>query len=559
MFCHCCASTMPCRLWIACLHLACFLAACGNTPAAGGQVLPSSTPGGVTLEPSPSPFQPTARTPTPGPIRLWLSPALPETLCGPIQAMVLADAGLLITEIESEADVRVEPGADTPIASWVFVAASPFPTVSDAIVMEDLANSWTQGSGSHGHLYLTEETAASLGAGLGWPAIGSGSLIEEDALLEKAWSDRPSVALLPFERLEPRWKVLEIDGISPIRKDFDARGYPLMVSYGLSGEAWAVAEIRSRLLWPASNRDAERMTVLVMSGVTALTRGTAWLMDKEGVDYPAEAIGDWLREADLTHVSNEVSFTDRCPDPDPFQTSMRFCSRPEHFALLDAVGVDLVELTGNHLMDYGAQALLDTLAYFRERDWQVFGGGEDLERAMSPALVEHHGNRFAFLGCNVVGPDYDWAGPSSPGAAPCDKARLLAEVQRWSQQGYQTVFTYQWAESNSVSPLPNQVEAFHQASEAGAVIVSGSQAHRPQAFEFYGDALIHYGLGNLFFDQIWSEPTRQGFIDRHVFYEGRHIASELLTTYLVDYAQPRPTTVEEREALLGEVFRASGW
>ena len=276
---------------------------------------------------------------------MWLSPALPKTLRDLAQAVTLSDASVLLTEIESEADVRAEPGADTPLASWVFVAASPFPTLSDAIAMADLVDTWTQGSGVHGRLYLTEETAACL-AGLGLPAMGQVSLVEEAALLESAWADRPSLALLPFEQLEPRWKVLEIEGNSPIRKDFDEAKYPLVVRYGLSGEAWAVAEIRSRLKWPASNRNGDRMTVLVMSGVTALTRGTAWLMDKEGVDYPAQAVGGWLRDADLTHVSNEVSFTDRCPDPDPFQATTRFCSRPEHFALLDSVGVDLVELTG---------------------------------------------------------------------------------------------------------------------------------------------------------------------------------------------------------------------
>jgi poly-gamma-glutamate synthesis protein (capsule biosynthesis protein) len=492
-------------------------------------------------------------------MRLWLSPWLPAALVDPLQAMVQADAGLEITEAESEADVRIEPEADIPLTSWIFVAASPFPTVSDAIGMNDLAEAWTEGTGSGGHLYLSERTAHSLVAGLGWPGANPASLVPEDALLETAWSERPSVVLLPFEQLESRWKVLEIDGLSPIRKDFDVSHYPLVVTYGVSGKPWAVADIQSRMPWPQSNRDPAKMTTLVMTGVTALTRGTAWLMDEEGVTYPAEAIGDWLREADLTHVSNEVSFTDDCPDPDPFQASTRFCSQPEHFALLDDIGVDLVELTGNHLVDYGTQPLLDTLAYFRERNWWVFGGGEDLERASEPALVEHNGNRLAFIGCNVVGPYYDWATSSSPGATPCDKELLFAEVQRLSEEGYRTVFTYQWAESNSINPLPNQVESFRQAIDAGAVIVSGSQAHRPQTLEFYDDGFIHYGLGNLFFDQIWSEPTRQGVIDRHIFYAGRHIATEFLTTYLADYAQPRPMTVEERAAFLGEIFAAGGW
>ena len=60
--------------------------------------------------------------------------------------------------------------------------------------------------------------------------------------------------------------------------------------------------------------------------------------------------------------------------------------------------------------------------------------------------------------------------------------------------------------------------------DAGATIVSGSQAHHPMVMEFYGGSFIHYGLGNLFFDQMYNETypilqgTRKEFIDRHVFY-----------------------------------------
>ena len=51
----------------------------------------------------------------------------------------------------------------------------------------------------------------------------------------------------------------------------------------------------------------------------------------------------------------------------------------------------------------------------------------------------------------------------------------------------------------------------------------------------------------------------QGFIDRHVFYDGRYLGVELLTIQFVDYARPRPMTPAEREALLRAVFAASGW
>jgi poly-gamma-glutamate synthesis protein (capsule biosynthesis protein) len=78
--------------------------------------------------------------------------------------------------------------------------------------------------------------------------------------------------------------------------------------------------------------------------------------------------------------------------------------------------------------------------------------------------------------------------------------------------------------------------------------------------EFENGALIHYGLGNLFFDQYdVSLACRQAFIDRHVFYNGRYISTELLPILFVDYARPRPMDPDEREDLLQSVFRASGW
>ena len=46
---------------------------------------------------------------------------------------------------------------------------------------------------------------------------------------------------------------------------------------------------------------------------------------------------------------------------------------------------------------------------------------------------------------------------------------------------------------------------------------------------------------------------------KHSFYAGRHISTQILTTLLYDYGQPRWTSDAERESLLGRVFAASYW
>jgi poly-gamma-glutamate capsule biosynthesis protein CapA/YwtB (metallophosphatase superfamily) len=109
-------------------------------------------------------------------------------------------------------------------------------------------------------------------------------------------------------------------------------------------------------------------------------------------------------------------------------------------------------------------------------------------------------------------------------------------------------------------PLAQVRQHLDALSDAGAVVVSGSQAHFPQGFSFRDNGFVHYGLGNLFFDQM-DYPvvgTRREFYDKHFFYNGRYINSQLLTGLLEDYAQPRPMTAEERAQFLSDMFAASG-
>jgi hypothetical protein len=512
----------------------------------------------ITVTPEEVPTQTPEATPTPRRSPIWLSPALPSDLRVPIEDIIQAEGTLFEIVAEPvEAQLRVEPDADVPLTTWFYAFVSPFPTIQDGGSLDGLKHVWEGDERSTTRLFASSSTVLALEKVLGQPSEHGVQTVPEDAILDQAWDLNPAFAIMPFELLEPRWKVLEVDGVSPIRKDFAEAQYPLKVTYGLSGDPTVLAAIETHLSWPGTNRDPDRLTSIVMTGTTALTRTTASRMDRYGVTYPGEMIEGWLRDADIAHISNEVSFTEACPPPDPFQETLRFCSVPRHIALLEAIGMDVIELTGNHVMDWGPEAFLYSLDLYSERAWGVFGGGKNLKGALTPAIFEHNGNRLAFLGCNAAGPSDVWASESAPGAAPCSSEALFLEVERLSAEGYVVIFTFQWAEGAVI--VPAQERAFRNAIDAGARIVSGSQAHQPLGFEFYSDGFIHYGLGNLFFDQMQALHFRQEFIDRHVIYAGRHISTELLTAMLEDYAQPRPMTPEEREALLSDVFIKSRW
>lgn len=557
------------HLWLTLVLITWILAGCVSpSPQSFESLQGEQTPLGVM--PTSTPFQPNVTATSPlqsRPLRIWLPDYLPERLRKQIPAT------LTLANSRDDADLRLDlsenPGEGVP---WIYVLVAPFPTVTDEVSLDDLRSAWQGGAALDdlGNILVTQTTYQVMQNLLGAPAAQRVTLVDEQALLDTAWSNRPALAIIPFEALEPRWKVLKVDGQSPLDKTFDPLRYPLAVWFAWRGSAEALVQWNDQQqavgLSLTSNYHAEHLTRLIMTGVTALVRATAAKMEEKGMTYPARDIGDLLRGADLTHISNEVSFSPVCPPPNPNQTSLIFCSDPRYIELLDYVGTDILELTGNHGVDWGRDALLYSLNLYRQRGWAFYAAGENEAAAKAAVTLEHNGNKFAFIGCNPAGPAFIWATPDLPGVANCDYPWMQSEIRRLTEAGYIVIATFQYFESYRPDVLPYEQRDFRSLADAGAVIVSGSQAHHPMAMEFYGNSFIHYGLGNLFFDQMHVyigdrliEGTRKEFIDEHVFYEGKHISTILHTAMLEDYARPRPMTPEERSAFLSQMFSVSGW
>ena len=228
---------------------------------------------------------------------------------------------------------------------------------------------------------------------------------------------------------------------------------------------------------------------------------------------------------------------------------------------METIGTDVVELTGDHFGDQGPEAMLYTLEMYNQRGWPYYGGGADRTDAQKPVLFDHNGNKIAFLGCNAKGGGYATANVGYPGAVACDFPKMTGQIKELRDEGYLPIATFQHFEYYTYPAQPDQIRDARTLTNAGAAIVSGSQAHQPQAFEIRDDAFIHHGLGNLFFDQIYEIPphTASAFIDRHIFYSGKHISTELLTIKFEDFARARPMNAGERDVLLRTTFNASGW
>ncbi len=553
----------------------CVTATLGPTPT------PTRTPRPLTPTLTPTPTAtatPVPPTPTPTPVfplTAACAPDVPETACAQFRECVSKATPYFAWRDEpAHADTLLSSTAmpkAIAVGTWVYAVAAPFFTVDDEVSSAEVRATWegTPGGPLAFHpLLVTTDTHHVLATLWGPPAEGAIQRVAASELLTVA-EQLQGWAIIPFEALTPRWKVLRVDGLSLLEKGLDTPAYPLAVTlYWSSANRPETLALLPYTPETFSNRHEQRMTVVAMTGVTAMVRGTARLIENKGTTYIAQDIRQQLAGADITHISNEVSFL---PNAVPEASGvMNFASNDKYIEVLESVGADVIELTGNHLVDRGFDPLQRTLEMYRERGWQWFGGGENYTAARRPALFENGPNKIAFIGCNTVDNPYDWATDTRPGVFSCrqadrkaldpaDLAYLETTIADLRHQGYNVIFTVQEYETESYTPFAEQIKDFRTFAALGPVYVQGSQAHQPQTMEFYGDTFIHYGLGNLFFDQMWNEG-RQGFVNRLVFYDNRFISIELLPTWIEEYGRPRlmvngdPLPAADRRQFLQMIF-----
>ena len=431
-------------------------------------------------------------------------------------------------------------------AEMVYALTAPYPTVTDGVTLTELKRSWKGRSTEHfSGLIMDKETLDAFSEVWGKPSKKADiSVMDADALLAYAWEHEGCRAVIPFDRLDPRWKVIAVDGTSPYTLGFDPENYALSLPVPEGG---------------TSNYDPDKLTTLTMTGTTAMARNFAYHAETDGLLTTVENIAEMLSASDITHISNEVSFSPDCPPAVPLRREARFCSSPDYIAILEAVGADVIELTGNHNLDWGYEPFIYSMGLYDKAGMKTYGGGLTPEAAYAPLLIEHNGNRIAFIGCNAIGPENVWVTKGHPGAARCDLDKMKEQIRALKAAGWMPVVTFQHLEWTWYDvPALESHDFFEIAREAAPVIISGSQAHIPQGMTFVGRTFIHFGLGNLLFDQM-SDVERTSFFDRHFFYDGRYLGNQPETIILENYSQPRFLEPEEREAFLKLIFDTCSW
>lgn len=294
----------------------------------------------------------------------------------------------------------------------------------------------------------------------------------------------------------------------------------------------------------------ESVLTFAQTGVTALSRGMNKKLTEVGGNaaYFVENIKDYLSGFDITHTSNESSFTN-------FASSENICSDTRFIDTLTTIGLDVVELTGNHNQDCGDEAATDTIDIYNQNNIKIVGGGKTAEEAARPLNLNEKNTNITFLAYNLStgGATLD----NTPGANQYTEEDAISEIGAAKKRGDFVIVDIQYYECAGYaseyedptcdyanSAAGDQVGFFRHLIDLGADVVVGTSAHQPQTFELYNNGAIYYGLGNLFFDQIWWPGTTRSLILSHYFYNGKLLQTKVVPTV---YDETMQTKLLDRE------------
>ncbi len=315
------------------------------------------------------------------------------------------------------------------------------------------------------------------------------------------------------------------------------------------------------LLIPAVPAAAEelREEELTIAAVGDIMLGgrTGPYLEQHGPDYPFRDVLPVLRPADVIAGNLESPISTRGRAVENKKFTLR--AGPLAVEALKKAGIRVVTLANNHSMDFGPQALQDTLKTLAENNILFTGAGMDLDDARAPAFLKVKGKTLAFLSYSLTFPLEFFASGRRPGTAPGYADFVRADIQKVRPVADLVVVSFHWGAELMIAAKDYQIELGHQAIDEGADLVLGHHPHVLQEIEVYKGRLIAYSLGNFVFGSQ-SNRTNTSMILLCTFKGKSLVKVEAIpldvNNYRVEY-QPRVLRGGAAAAVLGDINKAS--
>ncbi|MEW4282086.1 CapA family protein [Priestia koreensis] len=272
------------------------------------------------------------------------------------------------------------------------------------------------------------------------------------------------------------------------------------------------------------------------TGDVLLDKDVGQAIDQYGVDYPFQQVAPILQKADIAAINLETSVSTR---GNPAGKQFTFRAKPKTLQGVKNAGVDVVTLANNHTLDYGVDALEDTITNLDEQKIGHTGAGMDEKEAFSAHYIKKNGKTIAILGLSHVLPEGSWfAKPDQPGIAEAYNTEpMMSYVKKAVKKADYTIVMIHWNRELADYPQEYARTLGKQFIDAGVSAVIGSHSHCLMGAELYKGSPIYYSLGNFVFTKSSVAKGRETMIVNMTIDNGKVTSSVVPAN--ISNGQPR--------------------
>ncbi|EAE2634682.1 CapA family protein [Listeria monocytogenes] len=249
------------------------------------------------------------------------------------------------------------------------------------------------------------------------------------------------------------------------------------------------------------------------------------VLAEKGMDYPFNNVREELKSSDYTFVDLETAITTRTKKV-PYQ-EFWIKSDPSSLTALKNAGVDMVNISNNHILDYYEDGLLDTTAALRANNLAYVGAGKNEDEAYQLKVADIKGNKVGFMSFCHFFPNTGWiADEDTPGVTNGYDINLVEEKIKEERAknkdiDYMVVY-FHWGVEKTNTPVDYQTQYVKKLVDDHLVdAIVASHPHWLQGFEVYKDVPIAYSLGNFLFPDYVSGHSAETGIYKLNFNQGK--------------------------------------
>ena len=280
-------------------------------------------------------------------------------------------------------------------------------------------------------------------------------------------------------------------------------------------------------------RDPQPRVTLAAVGDVLFARGVGKQIARHGPDYPFEETRKIIAGADIGFCNLECSLSLRGVAQ---HRKYQFRADPALAANLRSGGFNVVSVANNHTMDFGREAMLDTIESVRKAGIVPVGAGKDRNDALALQVIQRNGLRVGFIGYTDIGNDGVVRLDDRPTTAVVNSDELAAQVRSAKLRCDCLVVSFHWGIEYMKRPTERQRSLAHLCVDNGADAVLGHHPHVLQPTEQYKGKPILYSMGAFVWDSSLFGANKSAI---YLIELGRSSA-RLTATLGVDIVDCRP-------------------